>query len=132
MIDDHDPAIATVIRLYEAGVRGALIQDEALFAAHMAPELMVNSPANRVLACEGVLAAFRAGFIAYAAHDHTLELAIRRPNGEVLLMGEEVAVPAAASPLAGKRLSRRFTEIWRLEGEDWLLSVRQATVYKMD
>lgn len=123
-----DDPIARVIELHQAVAGAAVSRDEEAFTRHMAPELMVNSPGNRVLPRAGVAKAFELGFIDYAEQSTSIEHASVRPNGEVLLMGSETVVPRGWTPDAGRTVTRRFTEIWRPDGEDWKLSIRQATV----
>jgi hypothetical protein len=46
----------------------------------------------------------------------------------VLLMGDERVVPKGDSPMAGKEVRRRFTDVWKMEGGHWVLTARQATI----
>lgn len=123
-----DPAIARVIELHESTAAATVTQDQEAFTRHMAPECMVNSPGNRVLPRAGVAKAFELGLIDYAEQSTSIEHASVRPNGEVLLMGSETIIPRGLTPDAGRTVTRRFTEIWRPDGDDWKLSVRQATI----
>ena len=120
-------AIATVIALHEAASAATVACDRDAFLAHLAPEAAVNSPGERVLPHDGVAKAFDLGLIDYAACRTTVEHAAVRPNGEVLLMGAEEVEPRGKTADAGRTVSRRFTEVWRPEGDGWLLALRQAT-----
>ena len=125
----RDDKIAAVMRAVEK-VDAALIADEyAVFAAALAPELVVNNPVN-VVAQRGVVAQLNAdGKISYSQYERLIEHASLRGD-MVLLMGEEIVVPKGHNPLAGQTVHRRFTELWRPEGEKWLLSARQATIVR--
>jgi hypothetical protein len=46
----------------------------------------------------------------------------------VLLMGDERVVPKGDSPMAGREVRRRFTDVWKMEGGHWVLTARQATI----
>ena len=117
-------ALAGCVRAHDA----AVTHDVDGFAADQAPELMVNSPANRVLSGPQTIAAFKAGLIDYASCALTIEYAAVRPNGEVVLMSAEVVKPRDRTRNAGKTVTYRVTEIWRPEAGDWKLSVRHATI----
>ncbi len=125
------PPIAAVLALHEKITVAILTQNAAGFAANEAPELMINSPANRVLTGPQSVGAFRAGLINYSAIEETIEFASVRPNGEVLLMGQEVVTPVGATRNAGKTSTYRVTEIWRPEGDTWLMAVRHATIVEV-
>ncbi|TCS10326.1 nuclear transport factor 2 family protein [Caulobacter sp. BK020] len=125
----RDARIAAVMHAVEK-VDAALVADEyAVFAAALAPELVVNNPGNIVAASAMVRQLNADGKIAYSQYERLLERASLRSE-MVLLMGEESVVPKGRNPLAGQTVRRRFTELWRPEGERWLLSVRQATVVR--
>jgi hypothetical protein len=46
----------------------------------------------------------------------------------VLLMGDERVVAKGDSPMAGKEVRRQFTDVWKMEGGQWVLTARQATI----
>ena len=125
----RDARIAAVMHAVEK-VDAALVADEyVVFAAALAPELVVNNPGNIVAASAVVRQLNADGKIAYSQYERLLEHASLR--GEmVLLMGGETVVPRPPNPLAGQTVHRRFTELWRPEGETWLLTARQATVVR--
>jgi hypothetical protein len=125
----RDAKIAAVMHAVEK-VDAALIADEyAVFAAALAPELVVNNPGNIVAASAVVRQLNADGKIAYSQYERLIEHASLRGD-MVLLMGGEIVVPKPPNPLAGQTVHRRFTELWRPEGEKWLLSARQATVVR--
>ena len=125
------PQIAAVLAAHERVTAAILQQKVDGFAADQAPELMVNSPANRVLSGPMTVGAFRAGLIDYGSIEQVIEYAAVRPNGEVLLMGHEVVTPRGMTRNAGHTQTYRVTEIWRPEGDRWLMSVRHATIVEV-
>lgn len=124
-----DEKIAAVMYAIEK-VDAALIADEyAVFAAALAPELVVNNPVNIVAPSALVRQLNADGRISYSQYERLIEHASLRGD-MVLLMGEETVVPKGQNPLAGQTVRRRFTELWRPEGEKWLLTARQATIVR--
>src|SRR5271155_810442 len=66
------------------------------------------------------------GLISYSSYVRSVEYA--GMLGEmVLLMGDERVVPKGDSPMAGKEVRRRFTDVGKMEGGHWVLTARQAT-----
>jgi len=93
----------------------------------MAPDLVVHAPINMIVNRDSVLA-LRSGQISYEP-DVERKIAFAGVRGDVVvIMGEEIVTPTQGAPNAGKRVHRRFTEIWKLLARDWSLVVRQATV----
>jgi ketosteroid isomerase-like protein len=123
-----DPAIAAAIAAGVVAGTSTINHDVDSFAAGQAPEMVVNSPANRVLTGPQTIGAFKAGLIDYASSEHVLEYAAIRPTGERLLMGEEHITPGGNTRNAGHAETYRVTEIWRRDGDCWLCSVRYATI----
>ncbi len=127
----QDPRIAAVFAAIERGKHAILAQDVAGLAADHATALLVNTPANRVLTAAQTVGAFKAGLIHYGSSESVIEYAAVRPNGEVLLMGAEHITPLGATRNAGHAETYRVTEVWRPDGDRWLLSLRQATVVEV-
>lgn len=124
-----DDRIAAVMQAIEK-VDAALVADEyTVFAAALAPELVVNNPVNIVAPSTMVRQLNADGKISYSQYERLIEHASLRGD-MVLLMGEETVVPKGQNPLAGQTVRRRFTELWRPEGERWLLTARQATIVR--
>ena len=85
--------------------------------------MIVNSPIHRVHRKSQVLDLLRAGVIAHATYDSEIE-AIEQCGELAVVMGSEKLTNTPDGPL----LSRRFTNVWRPEGDSWRLVVRQATL----
>jgi ketosteroid isomerase-like protein len=93
----------------------------------------VNAPNNRVVVGrEANLQAFvRSGIINFATFDRSTEF-IRIDGLFAIVMGMETVIPKSDAPsaglVAGQRVQRRFTNIWRKEGDTWRLYWRHANV----
>jgi ketosteroid isomerase-like protein len=119
--------IASVLEAVNAMDTALVKDDHAAFAALLANDLVVNNPQNGVSISGATGRRNTAGLISYSSYVRSLEYAGMR--GEmVLLMGDERVVPKGDSPLAGKEIRRRFTELWKMENGRWLLTARQSTI----
>jgi hypothetical protein len=93
----------------------------------------VNAPNNQVVVGrQRNLDTFvRGGIINFSTFDRAIEFA--RVDGEfAVLMGLETVVPRTDAPsaglVAGQAVRRRFTNIWKKEGDTWRLYWRHANV----
>jgi ketosteroid isomerase-like protein len=103
-------------------------QDFAALAKLWSPQMLVNSPGNRVLDREQVFASIREGKLNYEKHEGTVESF--RVYGDVAVeMGHELIVPGFG-PQEGKTFLRRYTNIWQQSGNSWVQIARQATYTK--
>jgi ketosteroid isomerase-like protein len=101
--------------------------DHAAFAALLAKDLVVNNPQNSISIRGATGRRNTSGLISYSSYVRSVEYA--GMLGEmVLLMGDERVVPKGDSPMAGKEVRRRFTDVWKMEGGQWVLTARQATI----
>ena len=96
-------------------------------------EFIVNAPNNQVVVGRrAVLETFvRAGVINFSIFERQIEL-IRADGPFVVIMGLETVEPVSDAPsaglVAGRTITRRFTNIWRNEAGTWRLFVRHANV----
>jgi hypothetical protein len=96
-------------------------------------QFTVNAPNNRVaIGRRAVLDAFvHGGVINFSRFDREIE-SVLSSEGIVILMGAEMVVPLTDSPsvglVAGQAINRRFTHVWRDEGDCWRLFARHANV----
>jgi len=86
-------------------------------------ELVVNSPINVVSDKQKILQLLGTGIIGHVFSEIRHEL-IRRDGDLVVVMGAD----SVRNSHAGPTLHRRFTNIWRKEGDRWRLYVRHANV----
>jgi ketosteroid isomerase-like protein len=96
-------------------------------------QFILNAPNNKVVVGRpAVLDAFvRSGIINFSKFERQIEF-IRIDGPYVIIMGLETVVPVADAPsaglVAGKPITRRFTNIWKNEGGSWRLFIRHANV----
>lgn len=121
------PELASLLDAVRAADTALIDDDHEAAAAAMAPELALNSPRNTIGDANLVRLALKHNMISYERYVRRVEHLSRRPTGEYLLMGEEVVYPKAINTSYQRPSRRRFTDIWRKDGDRWLLSVRQAT-----
>ena len=94
------------------------------------PDLLVNSPGNRILSREGVFQAMREDKLKYSSA-RVFPDAFYASNGLAFQMGHEELV-MANGPMAGQPLKRRYTDVWQLTGQQWVMIARQATYIGID
>lgn len=122
-----EPKIAAVLEAVNE-IDAALIKDNhAAFAALLAKDLVVNNPQNGISIRGATGQRNTSGLISYSSYVRTIEYA-GMLGDMVLLMGDERVVPKGNSPMAGKEVRRRFTDVWKTEGGHWVLTARQATI----
>jgi ketosteroid isomerase-like protein len=97
---------------------------ERLWSEHF----IVNAPSNHILPNRNaVLDWFRKGMTTRSSYDRRIEHL--RVDGDIaIVMGEETLTPTANAPHAGQVVRRRFTNIWKKEGDAWRLWARHANV----
>jgi ketosteroid isomerase-like protein len=96
-------------------------------------ELTINAPNNQVVVGRqrNLDPFMRSGIINFSAFERAIEFA--RVDGDfAVIMGLETVTPKADAPsvglVAGRPVKRRFTNIWKKEGDTWRLYWRHANV----
>ena len=96
-------------------------------------QLTVNAPNNQVVVGRrAVLDTFvHAGVINFATFEREIEF-IRADGAFVFIMGLETVKPRSDAPsaglVAGRTITRRFTNVWKNEQGTWRLFARHANV----
>lgn len=126
------PAVQEVLALRRAGI-------EAMTSGRMSAEterysstFVANTPQNRVVSGRELLALFESAEIVYAHVEQHIEYAGAHGNDLVVIMGEEIVVPGEGMPNAGKRITRRFTDVFRKENGEWRHDLRHANVVSIE
>ena len=117
------PLADSILSLEEAGRAAFLARDIARLDALWSDALQVNSPINRVHSKQQVLALLQGGVIAHTALDATVDSLVRHDDLVVVMGSERVVDDPAAPPI-----QRRYTNVWRREGEAWRLFLRHANI----
>jgi ketosteroid isomerase-like protein len=128
-----DPRIMAVLEAQKRAEDAARRADWKAVEDLFAPDVVVNSPTNRVVNREDVMARMRSGQISAepGSVDRRVEFVGVRGDS-VVIMGEEIFSPGSNAPNAGKIVHRRFTDIWKQYGSFWKLAIRQATVTSVE
>lgn len=111
----------------------ALKRDIPALVRLWSEEFTVNAPNNQVVVGRrAVLDTFvRAGVINFSKFERHIEF-IRADGSFVFIMGLETVDPVTDTPsaglAAGHTIKRRFTNIWKNEGDAWRLFARHANV----
>ena len=111
----------------------ALNRDVPSLEALWSEEFTVNAPNNQVVAGrQRNLDTFvRGGIIDFSSFEQTIEF-LRVDGNFGVIMGLETVIPRTDAPsvglVAGQVIRRRFTNIWKKEGNTWRLYWRHANV----
>ncbi len=110
--------------LEQRGVKAILQKDSATLNKLWSPAFMVNAPVNRVVK-GGQVAMVMGGQISYTSY--TCQMEEMLVSGDIVItMGRETVVPVIGNPNGGQTIERRYTHIWKKQGEGWLLIARHA------
>lgn len=96
-------------------------------------QITINAPNNRVIVGRraNMDTFVRSGIINFSSFERAIE-SIKVDDDFAVIMGLETVVPIADAPsaglIAGRQVRRRFTNIWKEEGETWRLYWRHANV----
>ncbi len=101
-------------------------KDTATLFNLFSPQLVVNSPLNRVATLEDIKRLLRIGKIDLTSSGKNIEK-ITFINNMAVVMGQDIIKPEGAMEGAGKTVTRRYTDVWIKEESGWKLTVRQAT-----
>jgi hypothetical protein len=106
-------------------------KDTAALEKLWSPQMLVNSPANRVLNRTEVFQAIREGKLEYPSIKTEIESF--QIIGDIgIMMGHQIFVEPAGLPKAGTTRQRRFTNVWQHVNGSWIQIARQATEIDLD
>ncbi|HEY2348129.1 MAG TPA: nuclear transport factor 2 family protein [Puia sp.] len=91
------------------------------------PDLVVNSPLNKVVNLEILKMLMRAGKVDISSSEKQIEK-VSFINDMAVVMGNDVVKPQGAMDNAGKTVTRRYTDVWIKDNTGWRLTIRQATI----
>ena len=94
------------------------------------PQMVVNSPGNNILTRQQVFAAMRADKLKYSSVKGTTESFFVVESVAVEMGHEDIVM--ANGPMAGKPLTRRYTNVWQKSADGWVQIARQATYVGID
>lgn len=122
-----------VIRNLENLEREAFLKNDTttLLTQLWSPQMVINAPANTISNLDNLKKRIAAGKQNYARFDRTIENIAFNDN-LAIVMGEEKLEPQGLSDNAGKKLTRRFTNIWKNTSGNWRMIARQSTIIKVE
>jgi ketosteroid isomerase-like protein len=116
----------TEINTLEQKSRRAIVEkDTATLHKLWSRTFMVNAPNNRVI-IGGQVEIVTGGQLSYSSYKGEMEQIL--VTGDIAItMGHESVVPSAGSPKGGQTIERRYTHIWKRQGDSWLLIARHSS-----
>jgi ketosteroid isomerase-like protein len=111
-----------IAELQEEGRKAFLASDVERLRRIFADDLVVNSPILRVHDKNQVLDLLARGLVRHSSSVEHIEV-MKRQGDLVTVMGYDVVT----DPTDGKPVHRRFTNVWRADGDSWRLIIRYAT-----
>ncbi len=128
----NDPAVQEVLELRRQGIAAMTSTGATAASERFSSTFVANTPGNAVVNGKQMLEQFARGTVSYASVEQHLEYAGAHGPDMVVLMGEEVVVPGPGAANAGKRIHRRFTDVFRKENGEWRHDLRHANVVSIE
>ena len=115
-----------ITRLDLAHARAIFKGDATSLDSLMDDDVTVNHPTNKIVKEKAeLLALIKQGVIRYTAFERHPQTFLFFED-MVVVMGDEWVTPAPGAPNAGKKINRRYTNIWMKKANTWKLCVRHA------
>jgi hypothetical protein len=127
-----DPAVQEVLEIRRQGIAAMTTTGATAESERFSTTFVANTPGGGVVDGKQMLEGFKRGTVAYASVEQHLDYAGSHGPDVVVLMGEEIVVPRAGAPNAGKRVHRRFTDVFRKENGEWRHDLRHANVTSIE
>ncbi len=127
-----DTAVQEVLEIRRAGIERMTSGGSGAAEERYSSTFVANTPANAVVNAAQMREAFSRGAVSYSSVEQKLEYAGSHGPDLVVLMGEEIVVPGPGAPNAGKRIHRRFTDVFRKENGEWRHDLRHANVVSIE
>jgi ketosteroid isomerase-like protein len=124
---DNNDVLREEIRKLELAHAAAIFAGDAVALDNlMDDDITVNHPTNRIVnEKKELLDLIRQGVIRYTSFERFPETFLFFRD-MVIVMGNELVVPAKGAPNAGESLKRRYTNVWMNQDGKWRLTVRHA------
>ncbi|MGC1633211.1 MAG: nuclear transport factor 2 family protein [Gelidibacter sp.] len=123
----ENPELKEQIKLLDLAHARAIFEGNAVaLDSLMDDDVTVNHPTNRIVKeKQELLDLIKKGVIRYTSFERNPETFLFFKD-MVVVMGNEVVVPAKGAPNQGETLQRRYTNIWMNKNGKWKLTVRHA------
>ena len=129
---DDDPAVQEVLELRRQGIAAMTSVGASAESERYSSTFVANTPGNVVVTGKAMLERFAQGTLSYQSVEQRLDYAGSHGPDIVVLMGEEIVVPGPGARDAGKRIHRRFTDVFRRENGEWRHDLRHANVISVE
>lgn len=126
---DKQNIIDQIKKLEEAQNQAILKADTNALKNIWADDFHVNNPYNIVVNKEQVIQRIKSTFIEYSEYTQEPEY-YGVFDDVVIVMGKETAVPIGDNPDKGKKLVRRYTDVYKLINGEWKEIARHANVIR--
>jgi len=117
----------TVRSLDDQQREAVLNRDYAALEHLWCDQFTVNAPNNQVVIGKRDVLAVVQRVAQYTSFERKIEF-LRVDGNLAIVMGAETVQPIGDVPLAGQTVERRFTNIWKKDGETWCAIARHANV----
>ncbi len=128
----NDPAVQEVLELRRQGIAATSSVGASAASERFSSTLVANTPGNSVVTGEQMLQQFARGTVSYSSVEQRLEYAGSHGPDVVVLLGEEVVVPGPGAANAGRKIHRRFTDVFRKENGEWRHDLAHANVVSIE
>jgi hypothetical protein len=129
---DGDPAVQEVLELRRQGIAAMTSGGATAATERYSSTFVANTPGNGVVTGKEMADLFARGAVTYQSVEQRLDYAGSHGADIVVLMGEEIVVPGPNARDAGKRIRRRFTDVFRKENGEWRHDLRHANVIAVE
>ncbi|QAA80919.1 nuclear transport factor 2 family protein [Aequorivita sp. H23M31] len=126
-ISAQSNSIETEINSLENAMAQAIVKQDTIYLKKVwAPNMIVNAPINRVVV-GGQIKMVASGFIRYKSLESHNEKIMVKDNLVISMGTETLETLGSNYPQAGRMVTRRYTNIWQKQGDNWILIARQAS-----
>jgi hypothetical protein len=129
---DDDPNVRAVLAQRRVSLEAMMAGTMSAETERYSTTFVANTPNNSVVPGDVLLELFTQGSISYDYVEQTIDYAGSHGPDVVVVMGEEIVVPGAGLANAGKRIVRRFTDVFRRENGEWRHDLRHANVLRIE
>ena len=129
---DDDPNVQAVLAQRQISLEAMMAGTTSAETERLSTTFVANTPNNAVVPGHVLLELFGEGSISYDHVEQKIDYAGSHGPDVVVIMGEEIVVPGAGLANAGKRIVRRFTDVFRRENGEWRHDLRHANVLRIE
>jgi hypothetical protein len=127
-----DPNVQSVLAQRQVSLEAMMAGRLSAETERYSSTFVANTPNNTVVRGAQLLELFAAGTVSYEHVEQRIDYAASHGPDMVVLMGEEIVVPGEGAANAGRRIHRRFTDVFRRENGEWRHDLRHANVIEIE